>query len=119
MNNEMSGEPALWAALVASGVQLLAAFWLPLSDDAVAGINAVVLALAGVWVAFTTVSADRGGSIKAAILGVAQALVSLAITFGWQVEPEAVATLMTFVGLAVGMFIRQTSSPKSAHGLAA
>lgn len=111
---ELTGEPALWASLVASGVQLAAAFWLPWSDEQVAVVNAVVLAVAGVWVAFTTRSADNGGSIKAAILGLVQALVSLAVTFGWQVTPEQTAALMTFVGLAVAVFVRQTSVPKSA-----
>lgn len=113
-NNELTGEPALWASLVASGIQLLAAFWLPLSSDMVAGLNAVVLAAAGVWVAFNTRTADNGGSIKAAILGLVQAGASLAVTFGWQVSPEQTATLMTFVGLLVAMFIRQTSKPKGA-----
>jgi len=113
-NNELTGEPALWAGLVASAVQLVAAFWLPLADAQVAGINAVVLAVAGVYVAFTTRSADNGGSIKAAILGLAQAAISLGVTFGWDVSPEKTATLMTFVGLAVSVFIRQTSKPRSA-----
>ena len=118
-NNELSGEPALYAALVSSGVQLLAAFFLPLSNDAVSGINAVVLAVAGVWVAFSTRSADNGGSIKAAILGFVQAGVSLAVTFGWDVTPEKTATLMSFVAVLVAVFIRQTSQPKSAYNLAA
>lgn len=111
--DELTGEPALWASLVASGIQLLAAFWLPLTNDMVSGLNAVVLAAAGVWVAVTTRSPDNGGSIKAAILGLLQAGISLAVTFGWDVSPEQTATLMTFVGLAVAMFLRQTSTPKS------
>jgi hypothetical protein len=100
-------------------VQFLAAFFLPLSDPQVAGINAAVLAVAGVWVAFSTRSLDNGGSIKAAILGFAQAGISLAVTFGWDVSNEQTAALMGFVGLAVAVFIRQTSVPKSALALAA
>jgi hypothetical protein len=117
--DQLSGEPALWAGLVASAVQLVAAFWLPLTDAQVAGINAVVLAAAGIWVAFTTTAVDNGGSIKAAILGFVQAGISLAVTFGWDVTPEKTATLMTFVGLAVSVFIRQTSKPKGGLDLAA
>lgn len=112
-NSELSGEPAMVAAVVASAVQLVTAFWLPLPEAAVAGINAVVLAAAGVWMAFTTRAADNGGSIKAAILGLLQAGVSLAVTFGWDASPEQTATLMTFVGLLVGFFVRQTSVPAS------
>ncbi|MEU6710022.1 hypothetical protein ABZ897_00970 [Nonomuraea sp. NPDC046802] len=111
--DELTGEPALWAGLVAAGVQLVAAFWLPLTNEMVAGVNAVVLAAAGVWVAVTTRTPDSGGSIKAAILGLLQAGISLAVTFGWDASPEQTATLMTFVGLAVAMFLRQTSSPKT------
>lgn len=109
--NELSGEPAVWAALVSSAVQLVAAFFLPLSNDAVAGINAVVIAAAGIWMAVATRSADNGGSIKAALLGFASAGISLAVTFGWQVTPEKTAVLMSFVGMLLGVFIRQTSQP--------
>ncbi|WP_326646700.1 hypothetical protein OG884_18915 [Streptosporangium sp. NBC_01755] len=113
-NSELTGEPALLASLVASGVQLAAAFFLPWSDAQVAVINAVVLAAAGVWVAFTTTGVDNGGSIKAAILGFVQAGISLAVTFGWKVTPEQTVGLMTFVGLVVAVFIRQTSKPSGA-----
>ena len=118
-NNELTGEPALWAAFIGSGVQFLAAFFVPLADVQVAGINAAVLAAAGIWVAVATKAADSGGSIKAAILGFLQAAISLAVTFGWEVTPEKTASLMTFVGLLVAVFIRQTSKPRNAYSLAA
>lgn len=117
--NELTGEPALWASLIASGVQLIAAFWLPLSEAQVAVINALVIALAGVWVAFATKATDNGGSIKAALLGAVQGGISLAVTFGWQVSNEQTASIMLFVGLLIAAFIRQTSKPKGAYGLAA
>lgn len=113
-NNEMTGEPALYASLVASGVQMAAAFWLPWSDHQVVLVNAVVMAVAGVWVAFSTRSADNGGSVKAAILGFAQAAISLAVAFGWAASAEQTAGVMSFVGLLVAVFIRQTSVPASA-----
>lgn len=113
-NNELTGEPALYATLVATVVQFAAAFWLPWSDGMVAGVNAAVIAAAGVWVAFTTKSADQGGSIKAAILGFVQAGVSAAVTFGWDASPEQTAVLMSLVGALVAVFVRQTSVPKSA-----
>lgn len=114
--SELTGEPALWAALVASTVQLSAAFFLPLSDMQVGVINAVVLAAAGVWVAFKTQSADNGGSIKAALLGLVQAGISLAVAFGWEASAEQTAGVMTFVGLLVAVFIRQTSVPNPPVG---
>lgn len=118
-NNEATGEPALYASLVASAVQMAAAFWLPWSDQQVVLVNAAVMAAAGVWVAFSTRSADNGGSVKAAILGFAQAIISLAVVFGWSATAEQTAGLMSFVGLLVAVFIRQTSVPKSSLTLAA
>jgi hypothetical protein len=122
MNNELTGEPAFWASLIASGVQLAAAFFLPISDGQVHLINAAVLAGAGVWVAFKTRSLDNGGSIKAAVVGCVQALISLAIGFGWHATPEQTVAVTAFVGLAVAAFIRQTSkpaatAPKPGHGM--
>lgn len=117
--SQLTGEPALWAAFISSGVQFVAAFFLPLTNPQVAVINALVIAAAGLFVAFTTVSADRGGSIKAAILGVLQSLVSLGAAFGYELTPEKTVALMAFVGVGVAMFIRQTSIPRSQLALAA
>lgn len=118
-NSQLTGEPAIWASLVASGVQLAASFWLPWDGATVAAVNAVVLALAGIWQALATKAVDNGGSIKAALLGGVQAGISLAITFGWQVSNAQTASIMMFVGLLVAAFVRQTSRPKSSLGLAA
>ena len=116
-NNELSGEPALYAALASSGVQLFAAFFLPISDAQVAVINAAILALAGVWVAFRTKAIDNGGSVKSALLGLTQALMSLALAFGWHATDVQTASIMSFVGLAVAVFVRQTSKVKGVYAL--
>ncbi len=113
-NNELTGEPAIWASLLGSGVQLFAAFFFPLPDPTVALINAAILALAGVWVAFRTRAIDNGGSIKSALLGATQALMSLALAFGWNASNAQTASIMTFVGLAVAAFVRQTSRVRGA-----
>lgn len=110
-NNELTGEPALWLGLASGAVQLAAAFWLPWSDETVAVVNAAIAALFGVWVAFTTRSADGGGSIKGAILGAGQALINLAMVFGWNASDKQTAALMMFLTMATAVFIRQTSTP--------
>lgn len=74
-----------------------------------------MIAAAGIWVAFSTRSADNGGSIKAALLGFVQAGVSAAVTFGWDVTPEKTAVIMALVGALVAVFIRQTSVPAGAR----
>ena len=111
-NSELTGEPAFWGTLLASGVQLAAAFFLPLTDTQVTLINAAILAVAGVWVAFLIRSIDNGGAIKSAILGVAQAFMALAVGFGWELKPEQNVAVMAFVGLLVAAFVRQTSRVK-------
>nr|WP_062336219.1 hypothetical protein [Herbidospora sakaeratensis] len=113
-DSELTGEPALWAGLVSGIIGIIAAFLLPLTDEHVAALNAVVVAVAGVYVAFVTRSPDNGGSIKAAILGLGQAVLTLALTFGWKVEPEQTAPIMLVLGLAVSLWLRQTSVPKAA-----
>ncbi|MFI7448058.1 hypothetical protein ACIBQX_11220 [Nonomuraea sp. NPDC049714] len=118
-SDELTGEPVLYATFVAMVVQFVAAFFLPWSEEMTAGVNAAVLAAAGVWMAFTTRSTDNGGSIKAAILGFVQAAISAAITFGWDATPEKTAVIMSLVGAGVAVFLRQTSKPKSAYNLAA
>lgn len=113
-NSELSGEPALWLGLASGAVQLAAAFFLPWPDETVAVVNAALAALFGVWVAFTTRSADNGGSIKAAILGAGQALITLALVFGWHATDKQTAALMMFLTMATGVFVRQTSTVRAA-----
>ena len=67
-NNELSGEPALYAALASSGVQLFAAFFLPISDAQVAVINAAILA----WVKADICSPDFEFGIRRVRPAVAQ-----------------------------------------------
>jgi hypothetical protein len=116
-SSELSGEPALWLGLVSGGLQLLAAFVLPWSDEQVALVNAALAAGFGLWTAFQTRSIDGGGSIKAAILGLGQALVNVGLVFGWNVSDKQTAALMLFVTMASAVFVRQTSSPKPERGV--
>ncbi|YCK35189.1 hypothetical protein ACNF49_14200 [Actinomadura sp. ATCC 39365] len=115
-NSEVTGEPALWLGLASGAVQLAAAFFLPWSDETVAIINAALAAGFGLWVAVSTRAADNGGSIKAAILGLGQALISVGLVFGWNVSDKQTAAIMLFLTMASAAFIRQTSSPKPERG---
>jgi hypothetical protein len=100
-------EPALWAALIAAAIKLVAAFWIHLSTDQQSALNAIVAAALGLIVAF----AVRDG-IQAAVLGFAQAALALAIGFGLHVGADDQAVIMSFVAVAVGMFVRtQATAP--------
>jgi len=100
-------EPALWLALFAAAVKLAAAFWLNLSPDQQALLNAGAAALVGVVVAVIV----RDGQV-AAILGAAQALLALAVGFGLDWSAEQQAVVMATVAAVAGMFERtQVTAP--------
>ncbi len=100
-------EPALWAALASAGIKLVAAFWIDLTADQQAALNAITAAVLGLIVAFMV----RDG-IQAAVLGFAQAALALAVGFGLHMDATDQATLMSFVAVAVGMFVRtQVTAP--------
>jgi hypothetical protein len=116
-NSELTGEPALWLGFISSAVQVVAAFFLPLPDGTVAVINAAIAAGFGVWVAISTRAVDNGGSIKGAILGATQALINLAMVFGWQWTDKQTSALLLLVTMGSALFIRQTSKPKPERGV--
>lgn len=102
MDFRFSRDPALWLTLFATAVRLFAAFIIDLTDSQQAVLNAAATAIAGLWVA---VWVRRDGQV-AALLGVAQALLALAVGFGLDVSAENQAVIMSFVGAAAAAFIR-------------
>lgn len=100
-------EPALWLALVASAVKLASAYWLHLSVDQQSLVNALAAAVVGLVVAKIV---HDGAS--AALLGVAQAGLALAVGLGLHMPADEQATIMTAVGVVVAMFVRtQVTAP--------
>lgn len=102
MNFKLSREPALYLTLFATVVRLAAAFIFDLSDGQQAVLNAAATAIASLVVALWV---RRDGQV-AAILGIAQALLALAIGFGLDVSAENQAVIMSFVGAIVAAFVR-------------
>lgn len=94
-------DPALWLSLVATALKLISAFWLHLSDDHQAILNAAVAAAVGVAVAVMV----RDGQV-AAILGFVQAALAVAVGFGLNIDAEHQAIIMSFVGTALAAFVR-------------
>ena len=110
---KLSRDPALWLTLVATAVRLLAAFVVHLSDEQQAVLNALATAVAGLVVALVV---RRDGQVPA-ILGVAQAILALAVGFGLDVSAEGQAVIMSFVGALAAAFTRtQVVAPVSAEG---
>jgi hypothetical protein len=110
---KLSRDPALWLTLFATAVRLFAAFVIHLTDEQQAVLNACATAVASLIVA---VIVRRDGQVPA-ILGVAQALLALAIGFGLNVSAEGQAVIMSFVGAVAAAFTRtQVVAPVDAVG---
>lgn len=99
-------DPALWLAAVGVAVKLVGAFWIDLSADQQAGLNAVAAAVIGLAVA----SMVKDGQV-AAILGLAQALVAIALGFGLHLSAETQAVIMSFVGVVANAYVRTQVIP--------
>ncbi|MEU7831408.1 hypothetical protein [Nonomuraea sp. NPDC049129] len=105
-------EPAIILGFLSAALQMLTAFVLPLTSDQVGAINAIAAAAIGVWTAVVTRAADGGSSIQSAVLGFAQAGITLALVFGLALSGDQTTAIMAFVAMGVSMFVRQVSSPK-------
>jgi hypothetical protein len=98
---------ALWLALIAGGVKLASTFWLHLTTTQQTLINAATAAAAGLLVAVLV-----HDGIQAAVLGLAQAALALALGFGLDLPAEHQAVLLSFLAVAVAMFERtQLTAP--------
>jgi hypothetical protein len=114
MSLKFSRDPALWLTLFATVVRFGAAFIFHLTDGQQAVLNAAATAVAGLIVALVV---RKDGQV-AAILGVAQALLALAIGFGLDMSAERQAVVMSVVGAVAAAFIRsQVVAPVSADGV--
>jgi hypothetical protein len=114
MSFKLARDPAIWLTLIATAVRLLAAFgpW-DISVDVQAYINAAATAVASFIVAAIVV---HDGQVPA-LLGVAQALLALAVGLGLKLDPQMQALVMSFVGGVVAAFVRtQVTAPISAAG---
>jgi hypothetical protein len=104
-------EPALILGLVSAGVQMVTALFLPLTIVQVAAVNSIAAAGLGVWTAFVTRNRDGGASVKPAVLGFAQAAITLGLVFGVSLTDQQTAAIMAFVALVGALFVRQVSTP--------
>ena len=98
----LNREPALIAALAATVIQMVAAFFVPLSVDQQSILNAVVVAALGLAVAIKV----RGDGIAPAALGLVKAALALGIGFGLAMSPDQQAVVMSFAAAISAMFVR-------------
>ncbi len=103
-----SREPALWVAVGAAAIQLCTAFFVTLTVDQQAVLNALVVAVAGF---ITAVLVRRDGQV-AAILGLAQAAIAVGVGFGLDWTPEKQAAAMAAVTALAAAFSRTQMTAK-------
>ncbi len=108
MNSYLANrEPALLATVAGIAIKLVAAYWLPLTTEQQALLNAAVAA--GLGLAVAAITKD---GLSAGILGVAQAFIALAIGLGLRLDPETQAMVMSAIAGVIGMYERtQVTAP--------
>ncbi|WP_052397244.1 hypothetical protein [Streptomyces sp. NRRL F-5123] len=100
-------EPALWLALIAVTVKLIAAFGVNVSGDQQAVINTVAAAAVGILVAATT-----HDGLGAAVLNFVQAGIAAAVGFGLDWSADRQAVVMSAAAAIVAMWTRtQVTAP--------
>ena len=100
-------EPALYITLAGTAIKLIAAFLIDLNSQQQSALNAIVAAAAGLLIAHMV----KDGQV-AAILGMVQALIALAIGFGLRIDADTQAVVMSFAATAAAMFTRtQVTAP--------
>lgn len=106
-------EPALVLAFIASGIMVFSQFVYPLTVDQQGGLNATCMALVGIITLFTV--AEDGG--LALIVGLAKAVLALALAFRLNLDPGAQAVVMAFVTVTAQLFVRSNVvAPLKADG---
>jgi hypothetical protein len=99
-------EPALVLGLFSAALQLAVAFWLPWPDTTVVIVNAAAAAGLGLVTAWATRAVDGGSSFQAAILGFAQALLTVGLTFGLDITAEHTTAIMGLLAVVTAAFVR-------------
>jgi hypothetical protein len=105
---KINREPAALLAFVAVGIKLLAAFGVGLSSDQQAVLNAVAAAVVGLVVAVLAHDA-----LAAPLYGFTQAALALAVGFGLHWSADQQAIVLSFVQVAIAMFLRTQITAKT------
>lgn len=95
-------EPALWGAAARALIVLIATFFFPLTTDQQGTLNAAVAVLLGLIVAFQ-VSAEKAVPF---LLGLLEAGIAVAVSFGWNMPPDRQAVIMTVVVAVIAVITR-------------
>lgn len=100
-------EPAALLALFAVAVKMFSAFVMEVDENTQAYVNAAAAAGMGVFIAWVT----KDG-VVAAVLGLGQAVIALAVGLGLEWDVATQAVVLSFVSLTLGAYDRtQVTAP--------
>lgn len=100
---KIAREPAIIVTLLATIVRTLVAHFIHPGADEQAWVDAAVTAAGGLIVA---VWVRHEGQVPA-ILGFVQAVIALAVGFGFQIDAAQQAAVMSIIGGLAALFVRQ------------
>jgi len=100
-------EPVLWLTLVSVLVKVVSAFWVNVSSNEQAVINAAAAAAVGLFIALSV-----HDGVSAAVLGLVQAVIALAVGYGLHWSPDQQALVMSAAAALVAMFVRTQVTAK-------
>lgn len=93
-------EPALIMAFLSSLIAVFSAFLFPLSDTQQGVLNAVVVALFG----FITAALLQKEKLVPAIVGLAKAVIAVAVSFGLHWSPERQGLFLALIATAAALW---------------
>jgi intracellular septation protein A len=101
-------EPALILGLVAAAIQVFSTFVIHLTVDQQGTLNAVAVAVAGI-ITGILVKSDQ---LAPMVLGLVQAVIAVALSFGWDLAPESQGVVMAFATALIAVIVRhQVTAP--------
>lgn len=106
-------EPALIGGVIAAAIALAVSFGLPVSNDQVGLIMAVVTVVLGAVTAYLTT-----GTFLSYVVAVTKAVLALAVGFGAHLSTDNTGAIIAFITVALSLYNRSNNSPE-AYALAA
>jgi hypothetical protein len=95
-------EAAQIAAILSGAIQLIAALGLGLTVDQQGSLNALIVIVLGILTALA-VNAEKAAPL---IAGFVQALMSVALSFGFHLSVQVQSSVMVFVAAVVAIWLR-------------
>jgi hypothetical protein len=107
-------EPAQLLGLISTAIALLSSTLIPLSVEQQGVLNALAVALCG-FITATLVSAEKAA---AALSGLLQACIAVALAFGFALSPQVQSSVLAFVSAATAFWLRTQVVAKTSDAAA-